>query len=190
MSYPFPTCLPLYYLSTCMYPARPRHSVSLFIVFRGSFASLWDRIHAQIIHSVKSQFTCTPPNHNALLLVNDTRDLRGRAQFGKCMENIRDDRPLGQESFTRSPKAPQGCILPQSKRHDLCLLRLSHEFDFWQCNAKLRNECPVYVHCEVPYTKLRWTFRARLKCHVDSDTGTAVPNKQTIAPDVTLPGPT
>ena len=150
MSYPFPTCLPLYYLSTCMYPARPRHSVSLFIVFRGSFASVRPlcsvlcasvRPHSRADHSLGQEpvYLYTTGNHNALLLVNDTRDLRGRAQFGKCMENIRDDRPLGQESFTGSPKAPQGCILPQLKRHDLCLPRLSHEFDFWVCKVKVRN---------------------------------------------------
>ena len=80
------TCLPG---CTTMYPGvRVPDTVSCpYLLCRAAALPLWDRIHAQIIHSVKSQFTCTPPTMRTCKRPKSVRDLRGRAQFGKCMEN-------------------------------------------------------------------------------------------------------
>ena len=69
----------------------------------GSFASV--RPHSRADHSLgqEPEFTCT---HGQCAL----GDLRGRAQFGKCMEgNQRRVRLLGQESFTLVRKLRRGC---------------------------------------------------------------------------------
>ena len=105
------TCLPG---RTTMYPGvRVPDTVSCpYLLCRAAALPLWDRIHAQIIHSVKSQFSCMYTTVPQCVLVN-VRDLRGRAQFGKCMETGESETTDG-SWITRSrvihcsQKAPQG----------------------------------------------------------------------------------
>ena len=113
-THPFPcTCLPLYlHLYLHLPPCSVPGIVCPYLLCFAAALPLWHRIHAQIIHSVKSQFTCMYTTVPQCALVN-VRDLRGRAQFGKCMETGESETTDG-SWITRSrvihcgQKAPQG----------------------------------------------------------------------------------
>ena len=119
---------------------------------------------------------------------------RARKCFGRCNpeEKFRLKGLLANvQNFLKAGCHPN----PRFSRHNFF-------FDSVKCmnfTFNISNQMYIYhvyivykiVYHECSYTRLRWTLRrGRLKCHVDSDTGTAVPNKQTIAPDVTLLRPT
>ena len=100
------TCLPLYLY---LYPVRPRHSVSLFIVFRGGFASV--RPHSRADHSLGQEpvYLYTPTMRTC-----KRRRFTRAAQFGKCMDGESESANHSVKSHSLWPKAPQG-VHPQLK---------------------------------------------------------------------------
>ena len=100
------TCLPLYLY---LYPVRPRHSVSLFIVFRGGFASV--RPHSRADHSLGQEpvYLYTPTMRTC-----KRRRFTRAAQFGKCMDGESETAATRSRVIHCGPKAPQG-VHPQLK---------------------------------------------------------------------------
>ena len=107
---PFPTLCRLVYLCTCTCTPCGPGIVCPYLLCFAAALPLWDRIHAQIIHSVKSQFTCTHPQ---CALVSGG-DLRGRHNLVNVwMGNQR--RPTTRSRVIHcGPKALQG-VHPQLK---------------------------------------------------------------------------
>ena len=94
------TCLPLYLY---LYPVRPRHSVSLFIVFRGGFASV--RPHSRADHSLGQEpvYLYTPTMRTC-----KRRRFTRAAQFGKCMDGESESAGHSVKSHSLWPESSAG----------------------------------------------------------------------------------